>query len=31
RHGDEKRFDPRPTATVADLAAATDWILARRD
>ncbi|TJV46705.1 MAG: TIGR01458 family HAD-type hydrolase, partial [Mesorhizobium sp.] len=26
-----KRFDPRPTATVADLAAATDWILARRD
>ncbi|NGO52759.1 TIGR01458 family HAD-type hydrolase [Allomesorhizobium camelthorni] len=31
RQGDEKRFDPRPTATVADLAAATDWIIARRD
>ncbi|RWN29850.1 TIGR01458 family HAD-type hydrolase [Mesorhizobium sp.] len=30
RQGDEKRFDPRPTATVADLAAATDWIIAHR-
>ncbi|TIW67665.1 MAG: TIGR01458 family HAD-type hydrolase, partial [Mesorhizobium sp.] len=24
-----KRFDPPPTATVADLAAAADWIIAR--
>lgn len=31
RQGDEKQFDPRPTATVADLAAATDWIIACRD
>ncbi|RVC46672.1 TIGR01458 family HAD-type hydrolase [Mesorhizobium sp. M4A.F.Ca.ET.090.04.2.1] len=29
RRGDEKRFDPPPTATVADLAAAADWIIAR--
>lgn len=31
RQGDEQRFDLCPTATVADLAAATDWIIARRD
>ncbi len=30
RDGDEHRFDPSPTATVDDLAAATDWILADR-
>jgi len=30
REGDETRFDPPPTATVADLAAAADWILAQR-
>jgi HAD superfamily hydrolase (TIGR01458 family) len=30
REGDEIRFDPPPTATVADLAAAADWILAQR-
>jgi ribonucleotide monophosphatase NagD (HAD superfamily) len=30
RRGDETRFSPTPTATVADLSAATDWILARR-
>ena len=30
RAGDETRFSPKPTATVADLSAATDWILARR-
>lgn len=29
RDGDETRFVPHPTATVADLSAATDWILAR--
>jgi HAD superfamily hydrolase (TIGR01458 family) len=29
--GDENRFDPHPTATVADLAAAADWIIARQD
>ena len=29
RAGDETRFSPTPTATVADLSAATDWILAR--
>ncbi|ANT52191.1 TIGR01458 family HAD-type hydrolase [Mesorhizobium amorphae] len=31
QQGDERRFDPRPTATFADLAAAADWIIARRD
>lgn len=31
RPGDETHFEPAPTAVVADLAAATDWILARRD
>ncbi|GLS34647.1 hydrolase [Mesorhizobium tianshanense] len=31
RQGDEERFDPRPTATVADLAAAADWIIAHQD
>lgn len=31
RRGDEKRFDPCPTATVADLAAAADWIIAHQD
>ena len=30
RQGDETRFDPPPTATVADLAAAADWILGHR-
>jgi HAD superfamily hydrolase (TIGR01458 family) len=30
REGDETRFEPPPTATVADLAAAADWILAQR-
>src|SRR5262245_15306528 len=30
RAGDETRFSPKPTATVADLSAATDWILAQR-
>ena len=30
RDGDESRFTPHPTATVADLAAAVHWILARR-
>jgi HAD superfamily hydrolase (TIGR01458 family) len=30
RAGDETRFSPAPTATVADLSAATEWILARR-
>jgi len=30
QRGDEKRFDPPPTATVADLTAAADWIIARR-
>jgi HAD superfamily hydrolase (TIGR01458 family) len=28
--GDETRFEPAPTATVADLRAAADWILAQR-
>ncbi len=27
RDGDETRFEPHPTATVADLSAAADWIL----
>lgn len=31
REGDESRFDPQPTAVVADLSAAVDWILANRD
>jgi HAD superfamily hydrolase (TIGR01458 family) len=30
REGDERRFEPAPTATVADLAAAAGWILDRR-
>ncbi|WP_244500060.1 TIGR01458 family HAD-type hydrolase [Methyloceanibacter superfactus] len=30
RDGDETRFEPHPTATVADLAAAADWILDRQ-
>jgi HAD superfamily hydrolase (TIGR01458 family) len=30
RAGDETRFSPRPTATVADLSAAVDWIVAQR-
>jgi len=30
RAGDETRFEPGPTATVADLAAAADWILDHR-
>ncbi|MGD9502492.1 MAG: TIGR01458 family HAD-type hydrolase [Methyloceanibacter sp.] len=30
RAGDEERFSPKPTATVADLSAAVDWILSRR-
>jgi HAD superfamily hydrolase (TIGR01458 family) len=30
REGDESRFDPKPTATVADLSAAADWILQHR-
>jgi len=30
RKGDEERFSPPPTATVADLPAAAEWILARR-
>jgi len=30
REGDETRFEPPPTTTVADLAAAADWILAQR-
>ena len=30
RDGDENRFDPQPTATVADLSAATEWILEHR-
>jgi len=30
RDGDEDRFKPKPTATVSDLAAAADWILAQR-
>jgi HAD superfamily hydrolase (TIGR01458 family) len=30
REGDETRFEPAPTATVADLRAAADWILAQR-
>jgi len=30
RKGDETRFDPHPTATVANLAAAADWILDHR-
>jgi HAD superfamily hydrolase (TIGR01458 family) len=30
RGGDETRFAPHPTATVADLAAAADWILDHR-
>lgn len=29
RQGDESRFEPAPSATVADLAAAVRWILAR--
>ncbi|ASY72994.1 hydrolase [Sinorhizobium fredii USDA 205] len=30
REGDEARFAPVPTATVQDISAAVDWILARR-
>lgn len=30
RDGDERRFDPPPTATVDDLSAAADWILKDR-
>jgi ribonucleotide monophosphatase NagD (HAD superfamily) len=30
RPGDETKVEPSPTATVADLAAAADWIIARR-
>jgi len=30
RAGDEARFDPQPTATLSDLAAAAGWILAQR-
>ena len=30
REGDERRFDPKPTATVADLPAAASWILDHR-
>jgi ribonucleotide monophosphatase NagD (HAD superfamily) len=30
REGDENRFEPRPTAVVEDIVAATDWILAHR-
>ena len=30
RAGDEDRFSPKPTATVADLSAAVAWILTRR-
>jgi len=30
REGDETRFEPAPTATVSDLAAAAGWILDRR-
>jgi HAD superfamily hydrolase (TIGR01458 family) len=30
RVGDETRFEPRPTATVAGLSAAADWIIAHR-
>ncbi|MEZ2128237.1 MULTISPECIES: TIGR01458 family HAD-type hydrolase [unclassified Sinorhizobium] len=31
RDGDERRFKPSPTATVADLSAAADWIIAARN
>lgn len=31
RKGDERRFQPAPTALVDDLAAATDWIVSMRD
>jgi ribonucleotide monophosphatase NagD (HAD superfamily) len=30
REGDESRFEPAPTATVADVSAAVDWILRKR-
>ncbi|MDP9632436.1 UNVERIFIED_ORG: HAD superfamily hydrolase (TIGR01458 family) [Ensifer adhaerens] len=30
RHGDEGRFEPAPTATLRDISAAVDWILAKR-
>jgi HAD superfamily hydrolase (TIGR01458 family) len=30
RVGDETRFEPQPTVTVADLSAAADWIIAQR-
>jgi len=30
REGDETRFEPQPTKTVADLSAAADWIIANR-
>jgi hypothetical protein len=30
RPGDEDRFKPPPTATVDDIAAAVDWIVATR-
>jgi HAD superfamily hydrolase (TIGR01458 family) len=30
RSGDERRFDPPPTAVTADLAAAVEWLLSKR-
>lgn len=30
REGDETRIEPGPTATLADLREAVDWVLARR-
>jgi hypothetical protein len=30
RPGDETRFEPRPTGVVDDIAAAVDWIIARK-
>ncbi|MDL2397977.1 TIGR01458 family HAD-type hydrolase [Rhizobium mayense] len=31
RRGDEKRFKPQPTATVNDISAAVEWIIANRN
>jgi ribonucleotide monophosphatase NagD (HAD superfamily) len=31
RRGDENRFEPAPSATVNDLSAAVDWILAAQN